>query len=330
MEYKQLMELKEKTTVFENVPSIVHRASWLRCSRIEVCSYQPSDDDHGFFFDLVENQEGLTADYSNGLEYYAFDLVDGEVGSMTTDRLPIELFNHQLFDSGKKTEDRTRTFMEGYGLLFSPLRSDWACFDGWQLLETMSMQGVKETDILIERKPELKGLAVSKLEASATHAVLEEMVLFLRKYIRSGGKDDKSLSMLAQPLTAASCNPYQVDAPSVMEPAEMAAKIAFAEAMDLLEPDRTRALEALSSDQTAEFPRPLRQMGMLTSAICNQILSTIANEDVPWRKCALDDCDVIFKYPQSNAVKLMQDAAYCCPKHGDRARKRKSRAKQVE
>lgn len=323
MEYQQLAGLKEKTAVFEDVPAIVRRVSWPRCNRIKSCSYRPSEEDYGFAPALIENQEGLSEEYKAGLEYYVFDLESCGVGPMHAGQLPIEFFNHQLFEPGKKSEDRVQSLMEGWGLLFSPLRNDWACLDGWQFLETMSIQGVRETDALIERVPELAGIAVSKLEARSTHAVLKEIVLFLRKYIRSGGEDVKSLSMLAGPLNAAACNPFQAEAARVQQ-------LEYIDHADMKFEPGSEAVNLLDVAYSAEFPPSLRRTGMLTSAICNQILDTIAMEDVPWRECAFSGCDAIFKYPQSNAAKLMQDVAYCCPKHGVNERKRKSRARQAE
>lgn len=336
MEYLTLENLKEKTTVFEDTSPAISSVSWLRCNRIKRDLYQPSEDDFDFRDILIESQEGLDADYSEGLVYFVMDPVDCGLVPMSANQLPTEFFNHQLFEyasTDKEPDSRVWALMEEWGLLFSPLRNDWGCLDGWQFLETMSMQGVRETDVLVERMPNLAGLAVSKLEAETTFAVLKEIVLFLRKYIRN--EDARSLSMLARPLAAASCNPFQVVAPHVPTETEKGVELVRADVMrkikeetaDLPEPTQAQIRESLETRQLEEFPMPLRKTGMLTSAVCNQILDTIAIADVPWRECACDGCDVIFKYSQSNAVSFNQDAYYCCPTHGARQRKRNSRKK---
>lgn len=328
-------ELEKKTRVYRDNTPEATPVSWQRFDKVKLAVFMPDEGDHGFYYDLVENQEGLRADYSSGLEYYVCDPADGSPSEMRANELPREFFNHQLFESGEKSADPTRAFMEEWGLLYSPLRSNWVCLDGWQFLETMSMQGVKETDVLIERMPELAGRVVSKLEADLTLTILQELVLFLRKYIRSDGEDTMSLYLLSGPLTAASCNPLQVNAVRIPTHREEAAELAREQAMQQIEEQISRlpvsqqeaVRESLNGNLTRDLPQSLQELGQLTSAICNQILDTIAIEGVPWRECACDGCDVIFKYAQSPAVEPNLDAYYCCPKHADRQRQRNLRGK---
>lgn len=309
MEHLQIQDLKGKTAVYEEVPPIASQISWPRFGEVQLDTFVPESEDYGFVYDLVENAEGLSPDYSHGLSYYVGHAGhDGPTLVRATD-LPIEFFNHQLFDEKGKGEEYIQEFMTEWGLLFSPLRNNWCCLDGWQFLETMSMQGVKETDILIERLPDLAGRIVSKLEAETTLAVLREIVLFLRKYIKSNGKDAQSLNMLAKPLSVATCNPYQIGPGDMPNP------------------------ETIKLAQL-EIPRKvtltLRDMGLLTSAICNQLMVTISNEDVPWRECKCKDCEVLFKYAQTDAATPNQDAYYCCKQHSDRERQRLKREREKE
>lgn len=306
MEPSKIRELKEKTAVYETVPSIVAPISWPRFSEVKLETYHPNPGDYGFEYELIENGEGLSPDYSRGLDYYVGCMDYDSPCLIKASDLPTEFFNHQLFEEGAKAEDCTQSFMAEWGLLFSPLRNSWGCLDGWQFLETMSMQGVKETDILIERLPELAGRIVSKLEAETTLTVLREIVLFLRKYIRSGGKDAKSLVMLALPLSVVSCNPFQIGSSSL--------------------PSRD-TLELARRSMPRQVTYGLHDMGLLTSAICNQLIATIANEDIPWRECKCSDCDALFKYAQTNAHTPNQDAYYCCKLHSDRERQSRKRGR---
>ncbi len=296
MEPLKIKELKKRTAVYENAPTIAFPISWPKFEQIQQDAYHPARNDYGFEYELVENAEGLPPDYSDGLSYYVGTSGDNGESFMQAADLPTEFFNHQLFHDGAKAEKCIQPLMEKWGLLFSPLRNGWGCLDGWQFLEAMSMQGVKETDILIERMPELAGRIVSKLEAETTLTVLREVVLFLRKYIKSNSEDTKSLSMLSAPLSTASCNPYRIGF-SIPSSYEVPRKVTYS----------------------------LHEMGLFTSAICNQLIATIANGDIPWRECKCSDCNTLFKYAQTGAVTPNQDAYYCCKTHSNRERQRRGR-----
>lgn len=341
MEATQIAALKKKTVVYEETPDVIEPISWQKFDAIEEITYEIDTSDLELQYELIENAVGLTPDYSRGLKFYIgiqSKELDNE-NKLSTDSLPIEFFNHQLFETytnkkNKENPDATLLFMEEWGLLFSPLRNNWGCLDGWQFLEAMSMQGVKETDFLLEHAPELCGKAVSKLEADTTRVVLQEIVYFLRKYIRSGGADVSSLQMIREPLNASSCYPFQLIDPSADE-----IKDASLNAMELFKlfykeanPEEEAPLnsfierERLKSARFAD--KTLGGMGLLTSAICNQIIQSIWNTNIPWRECAYEKCDVIFKYSQSKARTPNADSAYCCPKHSDNQRQIKQYRKQ--
>lgn len=341
MEATQIAALKEKTVVYEETPDVIEPISWRKFDAIEEITYEIDTSDLEFQYELIENAVGLTPDYSKGLKFYIgiqSKERDNE-NKLSTDSLPIEFFNHQLFETytnkkNKENPDATLLFMEEWGLLFSPLRNNWGCLDGWQFLEAMSMQGVKETDFLLEHAPELCGKAVSKLEADTTRVVLQEIVYFLRKHIRSGGADISSLQMIRGPLNASSCYPLQLIDPSVdgIKDASLSAK----ELLKLLNREATSEEEALLDSfierdrlKMSRFEdKTLSEMGLLTSAICNQIIQSVRNTNLPWRECAYEKCDVIFKYSQSEARTPNADSAYCCPKHSDNQRQIKQYRKQ--
>lgn len=334
MEQSKINELKEKTVVYEKPLEIVTSVSWQKFNAIEEEVILFDSDDLEFQYELIENAEGLTPDYSEGVAFYIGNSSkerDDATDKLDLDSLPIEFFNHQLFETytNKKNEsspDSTLQFMEEWGLLFSPLRNNWACLGGWQFLETMSMQGVKETDFLLNRVPELQGKAVSKLEADITRIVLQEIVYFLRKYIRSGNTDSVSLQMIREPLNAASCYPFQLVNPSAdgIEDAFLDAREIFKRLNKEATSEEVELLDSFIEEGQRRIARlmdrSLDEMGLLTSAICNQIIQSIHNTDLPWRECAYEKCKAIFKYSQSSAQTPNGDSAYCCPKHSDNQR----------
>lgn len=341
MEATQIAALKKKTVVYEKTPDVIEPISWQKFDAVQEKTFELDTSDLEFQYELIENALGLTPDYSEGLEFYIgiqSEERDNE-NKLSTDSLPIEFFNHQLFETytskkNKENPDVTLLFMEEWGLLFSPLRNNWGCLDGWQFLEAMSMQGVKETDFLLERTPELYGKAVSKLEADTTRIVLQEIVYFLRKYIISGGADISSLQMIREPLNASSCYPFQLIDPSADEIKGISSNAK--ELLKLLDKEataqeKTRLDSLIEKDQLkmSRFKdKTLSEMGLLTSAICNQIIQSIWNTNLPWRECAYEKCDVIFKYSQSEARTPNADSAYCCPKHSDNQRQIKQYRKQ--
>lgn len=66
--------------------------------------------------------------------------------------------------------------------------------------------------------------------------------------------------------------------------------------------------------------------GTLTSAICNQILNTMA-DPTEWRTCKCEGCEVVFKhrYGQGNR-RVHNDSVYCSQKCSERQKKRNQRA----
>lgn len=330
MSFSKVEELKSKTKVYEGGLPELGCLKWARYDRIELKTLELDVGDPGVQYGLLGDQAGLERDYSDGFEYYVVDAAKAGSASMDASLLPTEFFNHQLFDEYKKSEDRIGAFMEEWGLLLSPLRNDWACLDGWQFIEAESMQGVRETDYLNETMPELTGVAVSKLEAETTMMALRETVLLLRKHIRSGGDDRRSLYLLSGPLRAASCHPLQIRRPWIPSETDLAREEMMerleAEISEMAEEDQAAALKALEGSNRQAAHGALSGCSPLVSAICNQIIETISTVGVPWRECACGDCSVLFKYAQSQAMTPNLDSYYCCPAHSARERKRRQRS----
>lgn len=88
----------------------------------------------------------------------------------------------------------------------------------------------------------------------------------------------------------------------------------------------------LRTDEYAQFlimdsgGSGLASCGLLTSAICSQIIDSFA-DDAEWRMCACEGCGRIFKRkrPDGKAVRPHNDSKYCCTPCKDRQTKRNQR-----
>lgn len=67
--------------------------------------------------------------------------------------------------------------------------------------------------------------------------------------------------------------------------------------------------------------RGLPDRGYLTSAVCNQILDTMADTNVPWRICAYRKCNRLFKRQSGSSKTPHADSVYCCKKHMENQKK---------
>lgn len=306
MEPMKIEELKRKTTVYDDISDFVEPISWVRFKNVAVSTYEPELLDSRFIWD-EEAECADEVDYSPHVVNYYLGEPD-YLGRMYADDLPTEFFNHELMACNESDTEEVRRFIENWGMPFSPIRNDEGCLSDLGSVETLSIDGIHGTDALTETFPEKLGCIVSVKEAKATIAVLKKTVLLLRECIiasKSKENGEKSLirkdgsmpyMMMGRILSAASCNPFTIKA----------------------------IVPCYRGEESNRFI-PLMHIGRLTSAICNQIISTIANEELPWRKCACDGCDVLFKFQQSNAQTPNSDAYYCCKTHADRQRQRNNR-----
>lgn len=69
----------------------------------------------------------------------------------------------------------------------------------------------------------------------------------------------------------------------------------------------------------------LVERGYLTSAICNQILDTMADTNTPWRICAYEKCNRLFKRQRGKSRKPHADSIYCCSSHSENQKKNNQR-----
>ncbi|WP_251198052.1 hypothetical protein [Anaerotardibacter muris] len=291
MEQTALDVLGAHTEVFDQEMDLVHPICWVVVDSVQLCTLEESP--------LSE------------INYYIATLdPDSERNPevMSYEELPIEFFNHQLMECDEGSSESVLNFIKEWGMPFSPVRTDTVCDAGFDALRGKSSEGVIETDYLYSVE-ELQGSwIISEKEARSTIGLLKKVVEELRDYVvefhestgdpSSPEKREQLMRRryrIGSVLNAGSCNPLSVG-PMMNEQLHIDADII-----------------------------PLSCLGLLTSAICNQIIESIGNKEVPWRKCACVGCNAVFKYQQSSARKPYADSYYCCVLHAERQRKRNNR-----
>lgn len=306
MKQTTLNEVRAHTEVFDNVPSLAHPFSWAVLDSVKLQTHK-SEMGKG-------RAEG---DYPLSKIKYYIATPDSDCADssevMCYDELPVEFFNHQLMECDEDNSESVLMFIKKWGMPFSPMRTDVTCTFGFDALQGKSSDGIIETDYLYSIE-ELQGsFIISENEAKATIGVLKKVVELLRSYVIESHNAFNELASFEERkhliytrhrigavLNAGACNPLRIG-PLLYDPRGMGEDII-----------------------------PLSYLGLLTSAICNQIIGAIANEEVPWRKCACIGCNTLFKYQQSSAVIPYADSYYCCTSHADKQRKRNNRKSRLK
>ncbi|MEG0323278.1 MAG: hypothetical protein RR619_04715 [Raoultibacter sp.] len=220
---------------------------------------------------------------------------------MHYDDLPKEVWNHELMGVNCKTPDSVFEFIRSFGFPFSPLRNNESCmshsFEPPFFERTANVIGI--TDNMIEN--DYCGLVfkdrdeydaaccpvISLSEASLTIRAFQIVVSNLSEAVK--GND---YFRFANFVNAGACN----------------AMIATDFNME-------------SIDRRQDN---LRSCGLLTSAICNQIVETLSDSAL-WRECACKGCQRVFKR-KSGAKNPNAVSQYCCTECETRQRKRNQRA----
>lgn len=232
-------------------------------------------------------------------------------GKLKAEDLPHEFFNHQLLTYTKESRrdeprdpsnrDHLVDFLETWGFPFHWARNaltgvvlghDEGRINDEEYLNFFEGTGIAETAILETWFYGIKRLGngsriISEAEAVFALESLQECVLDIHESVKSG----RGLpSGVRSKLTTASSN--------------------------------TAIPSGALNSALGGYGVGLPFVGSLTSAICNQILETLA-DDNPWRECACDGCNIVFKRHQSNARRPNYDSVYCCRKHLERQKGRK-------
>lgn len=358
MELLKLNELKEKTEVYDLIPNILHPVSWPVFDSVACNEYVPRMDEDAFYWCRYDDDEADLSEIGPHRVTYYYGVVDFDLerpaSFLTADQLPIEFYNHQIPACDVSKSENVAEFIKQWGMPYSPLRNDPSCLSDWGFLDEYSAEGIRETDALLSTDLAVKGYVISAKEAAATLGVLKECVKMLRESIVelqiSVEQFNNSLELLDGDQEA--LNPAVEESDQLGEGAEPENGSHSDETADpsdhsqqsnfwmkVVEPLQKvcRILNAASCnpfnvgapagrfDINCDYSPDLAHTGQLTSAICNQIIDSLANVEVPWRKCACEGCDVIFKYKQTSARNPNNDTAYCCKAHADRQRKRNER-----
>ena len=226
--------------------------------------------------------------------------------------LPVEFFNHELMEVDVDSEPSVYSFVSTWGFPYSPsrnpattpiVREDYeldrrfkkACRATNRLAG--SIREIREDEARAagelganETSAYDYGDSVISLdEAALTIRALQEQVLAIRAHFTKGVRVDFTL------INRASCNPYHV-----------------------------RQHMFLRHERSWSNYKSLDSYGLLTSAICNQIVETIADE-TQWRACACEGCDVVFKRKRAGSSSPYAESVYCCKKCEERQKKRNQR-----
>lgn len=233
------------------------------------------------------------------LEIVGYKGAGMRVYTMESSSLPVEFFNHQLFEYDPTNEDDVHEFLACYGLLFSPSREDENCFEDWGEPMCESDAAAKDLTEQMEEhfhKKPITANVVSLLEASFTLRVLQETVTSMMTLLKKSDATLDDMARIKSVLGAASRHPLEIVA----------------------------SWEGVTP--TAHLHRNgLSSHGLLVSAICNQIVDAL-DDPTPWRTCACEGCERLFKYKQSKSAGHDSDSKYCCDKCMERQKKRNQRA----
>ena len=260
-----------------------------------------------------------------------FSILDNHI---TADDLPVEFFNHQLLEYDTSSEEDLIRFISEWGMPYSPQRNSKYCLVPWGTeISSISATGINETrhlelaftktdvgkDRLFREKVDAgeididnyeselmkldektcrdtRGHVISIAEASVTLFVLQQASRMLTEIAFTVNWSSDELDQVIGTLMAGSCNPL------------------------VLKPSVYWYYSSMS-----DLDIGLSSRGMLTSAICNQMLEAVADE-APWRKCQCEGCGKVFKRKQSKSNNPDSDSIYCCDKCMERQKKRNQRA----
>jgi transposase len=245
--------------------------------------------------------------------------------------LPNEFIFEHVMRLDVSSNDAVLEFCDKWGLPFSPLRELSAADSSHtddesrrKALEAIncSERIIEESYGLVAKTPDAQGalltygstgaatgMSVSLAEARSTLEMLADVARSLQAWLQGGGsgsKPDLSAVVLA------ACNPML---PLVSEHyAAMRLELVTRE---------------LTGSTATPPPARLRERGLLTSAIANQLLDTLSDA-APWRRCMASGCERIFKHKSSrDTSKRKRQSLYCSDRCYEQ-QKRSNKAQATE
>lgn len=224
---------------------------------------------------------------------------------MKSDELPLEFFNHELMDVDSENDKEVVLFLEKWGFMFSPLRNDPKCEYAHSFL---NRDAINEFACAVNKTEELHDLdvagellpnrrnrndfdhVISLEEAKSSIIIMQLIVSELTQFIG----DENYLFRSEFFVNACASNPHIA----------------------------CNKKNVTVVHDNGNIPGG----GLLVSAICNQIIECIADEN-PWKKCECEGCGKWFKYQHTNSRSRSphRDSKYCSVKCSNRQRKRNQR-----
>ena len=282
-------ELAEKTMVLDD-PFRVYPITW-RCGSIKGVYSSSGWARLASADDLSWGDDGIGAD-DELVGYYREPML---ISHDVRGSLPVEFFNHQLMECNPEDEGDLRRFLSEWGFPYHPFTGGVPeCVSDGAVDEWVDASG--ETAALafsyVRKFPRgSAGDVISACEARSSIRRLQDAVTSICDFLKGvSGDVEEALGII----NSATCNPC------------IAAHGAIYDGMP--------------------YGSRFSKVGLLTPAICNQIVETLA-DDAPWRECACDGCGRIFKRKQTDGVLTpSRDSIYCCKKCEERQKKRNQRA----
>ena len=267
--------------------------------------------------------------HPDAVELYGADYADWR----TAADLPPEVFNWEILETDPNNETDVYLFVSRLGFPYSPLRdaggtaNEYLNYAAQRRAERIKRAGL-ETDAaaaysraareIVDRaytgiaetariaelchtgteRHHLKDSVISFNEASTTILLLREAVFELMDVLRRGEAPRGRRAWIGGDLIA-------LGARNPNEPNQRVARTGGGRG------------------------NACGEWGNLTAALCNQIFDTLADPR-GWKECALDECGRLFKSARTGAAGGKGGGAYCCKRHGARARKREDRARKKE
>ena len=228
---------------------------------------------------------------------------------MYYDELPTEFFNHQLLEVNPDNIGDLLEFSKKWGFIYSPVRNIGEYKEFLNPLEYVTDSSIALDDAILS--PELEVLdhidtirqtdeyinKVGHFEALKKPVIsiseLSHSVLLLQESVNLVMGYDSFFSswfeLALEVFNRCSCNENYFETP----------------------------VEIKANNK-------LYDRGLLTSAICNQVLETFSS-DLPWKKCANEKCFKHFKRKQSGATSSNSKTKYCSIRCEQQQKKRNQR-----
>ena len=222
--------------------------------------------------------------------------------------LPVEFWNHQLREVDVRNKKELIDFVEKWGIPYHPVRNK---------------------PFLTEDQKEFNGISETEHHAPAFIPYPHEEEILYDCHITSKGSPFLSFISWAELESSIEALQLLVSTLVYCETA-IPALITAANNMINYASCNPACLTTWQLSDAVVWNKggiSLSSRGLLTSAICNQIIGSFADDTAEWRTCACEGCERKFKrkQPENLSVRPDRDSIYCCKKCKDRQSKRNQR-----